>query len=108
MGNLPSKKIDCYGHIIDLDGVCGEFKNVAAINNRPALILPEVRSFRSLTDYYSRLAKNYAETDCLLMCLTEKNIESECSNIRNNPFDALKDTIYSAPVLKLPNIGKFR
>ncbi|CAH8567591.1 unnamed protein product [Schistosoma mattheei] len=109
MGNLPRNKIDFYGHITDLDGVRGELKTVAAIKNRHEPILPDVvRSFLGLMDYYSRFAKNYAETDCLLMCLTEKNIESECPDIRHKPFDAMKDTIYSAPVLKLPNIGKFR
>ncbi len=63
----------------------------------------EVRSFLGLAQYYRRFIKDFAKLALPLHRLTGKLVPFEWSQEAQTAFEALKDALCTAPVMKLPD-----
>ena len=68
----------------------------------------QVRDFLDLPGYYRRFVKGYGTIVALLTELTSKNQPNTViwMEVRQKAFDALKEAICRAPVLKAPDFSK--
>ncbi|GJZ99132.1 putative reverse transcriptase domain-containing protein [Tanacetum coccineum] len=63
----------------------------------------EVRSLLGLAGYYHRFIKNISKIAKPLTILTQKHKEYVCGEEQERAFQILKDKLYNAPVLALPD-----
>ena len=69
------RSIDYLGHVITLQGLQPNPKQVAAVQDFPTP--SQVRQFIGLTSYYRRFINKFADTAAPLHGLTRKNAESQ-------------------------------
>nr|GEW43564.1 putative reverse transcriptase domain-containing protein [Tanacetum cinerariifolium] len=91
------------GHVIDSDGVHVDPAKVEAIRNWSAPTTPtEVRQFLGLAGYYRRFIEGFSLISKPLSKLTQKNKKFEWGMEEEEAFQTLKQKLYSAPILALP------
>ncbi|CAM9316841.1 unnamed protein product, partial [Heterosigma akashiwo] len=96
------------GHVVGRHGISPDPKKVEAVKNlaRPNT-KKQVRQFLGMVGFYRSLIKNFSITAAPLHQLTRKVMperlkwDDECQKA----FDALKETITSHPVLRLPDFS---
>jgi hypothetical protein len=108
--SIGYSNLECLGHLVS--GL-GQLKphpdKVGAIKDAPR---PEtkkqVRSFLGLIGFYRKFVPNFAAIACPLTDLTKKGQPNKVSwgVCQENAFNALKQRLISAPILKLPELDK--
>ncbi|GJZ49604.1 putative reverse transcriptase domain-containing protein [Tanacetum coccineum] len=87
-----------------LNGIHVDPSKIEAIKNWKALRTPfEVRSFLRLAGYYRRFIEDFSKIAKPLTVLTQKSKTFDWDEEQDNAFQTLKDKLYNAPVLALPN-----
>ena len=98
------KELFYLGFIITNKGVQVDPSKISAIKDFP---IPEdvstIRSFLGMTGFFRKFIRNYAAMTYPLTELLKKNKVFEWNEDANKAFNALKDALCNAPVLKLPD-----
>ena len=106
---IGARKVNFLGHHVG-EGVIGlHEENVLKIKNAPQPgTKKEVRSFLGLTGYYRDYIPNYAAIAAPLSDLTRKGNPNVVpwDVAQDNAFNALKASLATAPILKLPDTSK--
>ncbi|GJW24652.1 putative reverse transcriptase domain-containing protein [Tanacetum coccineum] len=93
-----------FGHVINGDGIHVEPSKIEAVKNWEALRTPsKVRSFLGLAGYYRRLIENFYKIAKSLAILTQKSKTFDWGEEQETTFQTLKDKLYNAHVLTLPD-----
>lgn len=98
--------IEYLGHIVTASGVQADPQKISAMLEWPMpTTLKQLRGFLGLTGYYRRFIQGYASIARPLTDLTCKDAFFRNSEA-TQAFSALKQAMYSTPVLKLPDFTK--
>src|SRR5258705_5974241 len=107
MSLKPSKckfgysQVKVLGHIVDANGVYPNPEKIKSVQNFPQpRTVKGVRSFLGLCNFYRKFVEGYAKISKPLVEQTEKNRPFEWTRPREEAFQALKDKLTTAPVLK--------
>ena len=94
-------KIDYLGHVITQDGIEVNPNKIEAIKSwEPPNSVTQVQSFLGLCNYYRRFVKDFSVIASPLTDLTKKSTEFVWDDESQKSFEALKDALTKAPVLK--------
>jgi hypothetical protein len=66
----------------------------------------EVRSFLGLAGYYRKFVKDFSIIAKPMTKLTEKDVKFQWTHEFESSFSTLKNTLVTAPILTLPELGK--
>jgi len=92
------------GHIISADGVRADPTKVDALTKHPAPVdVSGVRSFLGTTNYFRKYIKDYAQIAAPLTNLTKSSVQFQWDTKQQTAFQALKQAISEAPILRLPD-----
>jgi hypothetical protein len=95
------------GHVVSKEGIMPDPDKVKVIKDlAPPANVRSVRSFLGMASFYRRYIRNFAAIAKPLTELTKKNAEFSWNEEKQSSFEALKQCLISAPILKLPEIGK--
>lgn len=99
-------RIDYLDHFVSAKGVEMDPSKVQAMLNwPPPTIVKQLRAFLGLTGYYRRFIRRYANIAVPLTTLLQKG-EFLWSTEAQIAFESLKQSMTSAPILRLPNFSK--
>lgn len=101
------RQIEYLGHIISDKGIQVNPKKIESVKKwEPPTNVTQVQSFLGLCNYYRRFVKDFAKIATPLTNLTKKDVAFTWGAIEQNSFEALKDTLTKAPVLRCadPNL----
>ncbi|GJX49977.1 putative reverse transcriptase domain-containing protein, partial [Tanacetum coccineum] len=91
------------GHLIDSQGLHVDPSNIEAVKNWTSPTTPtEVRQFLGLAGYYRRFIKGFSKIAEPLTKLTQKNKNYIWGEEQELAFQLLKQKLYEAPILALP------
>ena len=116
MANLKAKPSKCQffmrnivvlGHQLGTEGVSPDSKKIVAVSAwpRPSSVT-EVKSFVAFCNYFRRFVKGFSIVAAPLTKLTKKDIPWAWEAEQENAFNTLKRLLTTAPILRLPEIGK--
>ena len=95
-------EITYLGHVIGPLGISMDPEKIKAIRDwPPPKNVKELQSFLGLANYYRKFMKDFAKTTTPLNNLLKKDFKYSWSNTENDAFLKLKETLTSAPVLKI-------
>ncbi|GJW91083.1 reverse transcriptase domain-containing protein [Tanacetum coccineum] len=90
-------------HVIDSQGIHVDPAKIEAANNWASLTTPtEVRQFLGLASYYRRFIEGFSKIAKPLTELTQKNKKYVWGENQESAFQLLKQKLYEAPILALP------
>jgi hypothetical protein len=105
--SFAQTSISFLGHIIEQGKIRMDAKKVTAIKDwQPPKNVHDVRSFLGLCNYYRRFVKGYSEIALPLTELTKKDKDWDWSSQCQNAFERLKKSMWTNPVLALPDMTK--
>ncbi|GKC35849.1 putative reverse transcriptase domain-containing protein [Tanacetum coccineum] len=91
------------GHLIDNQGLHVDPAKIEAVKNWASPTTPtEIRQFLGLVGYYRRFIKDFSKIAKSLTELTQKNKKYIWGEKQEIAFQLLKQKLYEAPVLALP------
>ncbi|GJR91540.1 putative reverse transcriptase domain-containing protein [Tanacetum coccineum] len=91
------------GHVIDNKGIHVDPTKIEAIRNWTAPTTPtKVRQFLGLSGYYQRFIEGFSMISKPLTKLTQKDKKYDWGKEEEKAFQILKQELYSAPILALP------
>ncbi|GJW92072.1 putative reverse transcriptase domain-containing protein [Tanacetum coccineum] len=91
------------GHLIDSQGLHVDPAKIEAVKNWTSPTTPtEVRQFLGLAGYYRRFIKGFSKIAKPLTKLTQKNKNYIWGEEQESAFQLLKQKLYEAPILALP------
>nr|GFC48785.1 putative reverse transcriptase domain-containing protein [Tanacetum cinerariifolium] len=91
------------GHVVNSEGIHVDPNKIEAVKNwKPPKTSAEIRSFLGLARYYRRFITSFSKIAKPLTLLTQKNKKFEWGDEQENAFQTLKDMLYDAPILALP------
>lgn len=94
------------GHIVSENGIETDPEKVKAVKEWPRpRNSKDVRSFLGLASYYRKFVKGFSEIAKPLHKLCEKNSRFSWTEACQTSFEALKQSLMSAPVLAYPKLG---
>ncbi|KAI3762610.1 hypothetical protein L1987_53047 [Smallanthus sonchifolius] len=97
------REVHFLGHVINKNGIHVDPSKIESIKNWEAPRTPtEVRQFLGLAGYYSRFIGNFSKIALPLTTLTQKDKNFDWTNKQELAFQLLKQNLYSAPILSLP------
>jgi hypothetical protein len=101
-------EVDFLGHRITQEGLKMDDHKVKVILDwEPPKLVPALRSFLGLASYYCKFIKNFAKIAAPLTNLLKKSVVTfEWEKTCDKAFEALKDILVKAPMLKLPNFDR--
>nr|GEV79240.1 hypothetical protein [Tanacetum cinerariifolium] len=86
------------------NGIHIDPSKIEAVKNLKAPITPsEIRSFLRLAGYHRRLIVNFSKIAKHLTSLNQKNKKYESGVEQEEAFQTLKDNLFNAPILSLPD-----
>nr|GEW64202.1 putative reverse transcriptase domain-containing protein [Tanacetum cinerariifolium] len=98
------REVQFLGHMINGNGIHVDPSKIEAVKNWKAPRTPtEVRSCLGLAGYYRRFIENFSKIAKSLTILTQKCKSFNWGEGQELAFQTLKDKLYNAPVLALPN-----
>ncbi|KAI3807474.1 hypothetical protein L1987_23403 [Smallanthus sonchifolius] len=97
------QEVHFLGHVINKNGIHVDPSKIEAIKNWEAPRTPtEVRQFLGLAGYYRRFIENFSKIALPLTTLTQKDKKFDWTVKQESAFQLLKQKLYSAPILSLP------
>ncbi|GJX38275.1 putative nucleotidyltransferase, ribonuclease H [Tanacetum coccineum] len=91
------------GHVIDSQGIHVDPAKIEAVKNWASPTTPtEVHQFLGLAGYYRRFIKDFSKIAKPLTELTQKNKKYIWGEDQESAFQLLKQKLYEAPILALP------
>ncbi|KMQ88105.1 enzymatic polyprotein endonuclease reverse [Lasius niger] len=101
------KEVIYLGHIISENGIMTDPSKLTAIKNFPApKRIKDIQSFIGLAGYYRIFIEDFSRIAKPLTKLTKKSEKFVWSAEQQNAFDALKEKLMTAPVLKYPDFSE--
>ncbi|GJT95251.1 putative reverse transcriptase domain-containing protein [Tanacetum coccineum] len=92
------------GHVVSSDGIYVDPSKIEAVKNWKIPKTPsEIRSFLGLAGYYRCFIANFSKIAKPLTSLTQKNQKYEWGMEQEEAFQTLKDNLFNAPILSLPD-----
>ncbi|KAF1314711.1 Retroelement pol polyprotein, partial [Globisporangium splendens] len=105
--HFASTSVNFLGHTISAQGLTVDTKETDAIAKWPTPTnQKELLSFLGLAGYYRRFICNFATLALPLSSLAKKDTKWEWNEPQRMAFDALKEALQQAPVLKLPDYDR--
>jgi hypothetical protein len=105
--SFTRQQIHYLGHIISARGVATNPDKVSVIASWPCpQTVKELRSFLGLSGYYRKFVRNFGVLSKPLTLLLKKHPVFVWTSVHDQAFNVLKQSLCSAPVLKLPNFGR--
>ena len=99
--------VEYLGHIISKEGISMDHHKVKAILDWPTPAnVEELRSFLGLANFYRRFIKDCASISAPLTELFKKQRPYKWEAPQEEAFKQLKDTLTTAPILKVPDPTK--
>ena len=100
------EKVLYLGHIITKDGVFVDEKKTEKVSQYPTpKSQTEVRSFLGLCNYYRRFVENFSKLATPLNQLLQKDVKFNWTKECEESFQALKNALVTAPMLKYPDMN---
>ncbi|GJW08490.1 putative reverse transcriptase domain-containing protein [Tanacetum coccineum] len=101
MNRIP--KVQFLGHVIDSEGIHVDPAKIESIKDWTSPKSPtEIRQFLGLAGYYRRFIEGFSKIDKPMTKLTQKKVKFVWSDKQEAVFQLLKQKLYSAPILALP------
>jgi hypothetical protein len=101
-----ASKVEYLGNIVGKEGVRVDPKKIESMQDWPRpKTLKRLHGFLGLTGYYRKFVKNYGKIMTPLTAL-HKNNSFTWTLVADHAFQALKETMCTAPVLALPDFTK--
>ncbi|GJV35896.1 putative reverse transcriptase domain-containing protein [Tanacetum coccineum] len=98
------QEVHFLGHVVNQNGIHVDPSKIEAVKNWKTPTTPsEIRSFLGLSGYYRRFIANFSKIAKPLTLLTQKNQKYVWGVEQEEAFQALKDNLYDAPILTLPD-----
>src|SRR5260221_621829 len=98
------REVDYLGLVISKDHVVMDPVKVQGVTDWPQpMKVKDVQSFIGFVNFYRRFIQNFSEIACPLHALTQKSKNWSWGTAEQQAFDALKNTITSAPTLAFPS-----
>ncbi|GJT28226.1 putative reverse transcriptase domain-containing protein [Tanacetum coccineum] len=98
------REVQFLRHVINGNGIHVDHSKIEAVKNWKApRTLIEVRSFFGFAGYYRRFIENFSKIAKSLTILTQKSKTFDWGEEQELTFQTLKDKLYNAPVLALPD-----
>ncbi|GKD29707.1 putative nucleotidyltransferase, ribonuclease H, partial [Tanacetum coccineum] len=96
-------KVQILGHVIDSEGIHVDPAKIESIKDWASPKTPiEIRQFLGLAGYYRRFIECFSKITKPVTKLTQKNVKFDWSEKEEAAFQLLKQKLYSAPILALP------
>ncbi|GJX94375.1 putative reverse transcriptase domain-containing protein [Tanacetum coccineum] len=98
-------KVQFLGHIIDSKGIHVDPAKIKSIKDWASPKIPtEIRQFLGLASYYRRFIKGFLKIAKSMKKLTQKGIKFDWGEKEENAFQLIKQKLYNAPILSLPEV----
>ncbi|GJZ71911.1 putative reverse transcriptase domain-containing protein [Tanacetum coccineum] len=98
------REVQFLGHVVNGNGIQVDPSKIEAVKNWKApKTSTEVRSFLGIAGYYRRLMEKFFKIAKSLTILTQKSKTFDWGKEHELAFQTLKDKLYNAPVLALPD-----
>ncbi|GKB28253.1 putative reverse transcriptase domain-containing protein [Tanacetum coccineum] len=96
-------KVQFLSHVIDSEGIYVDPTKIESIKDWASPKTPkEIRQFLGLVGYYRRFIEGFSKMAKPMTKLTQKNMKFDWSENAEAAFQLLKQKLYSAPILALP------
>ncbi|GKD74090.1 putative reverse transcriptase domain-containing protein, partial [Tanacetum coccineum] len=96
-------KVQFLGHVIDSKGIHVDPAKIESIKDWASPKTPtEIRQFLGLADYNRRFIKGFSKIARPMTKLTQKSVKFDWGEKAEAAFQLLKQKLYSAPILALP------
>ena len=97
------QKVDFLGHMVSEEGIHVDPSKIKEIEGWETLRTPtEIRKLLGLASYYTRFIQNFSKIAKPLTTLTQKGIPFTWGAKQEAAFQTLKQALFSASVLSLP------
>ncbi|GJS11818.1 putative reverse transcriptase domain-containing protein [Tanacetum coccineum] len=98
------QEVHFLGHMVNQNGIYIDPSKIEAVKNWKAPTTPsEIQSFLGLAGYYRSFMANFSKIAKPLTLLTQKNKKYEWGVEQEEAFQTLKNNLYDAPILSLPD-----
>nr|GFA48428.1 putative reverse transcriptase domain-containing protein [Tanacetum cinerariifolium] len=98
------KEVQFLGHVVNREGIHVDPSKIESVKNWKTPESPiEICSFLGLAGYYRRFIENFSKIAKPLTQLTQKNKAYVWGDKQEEAFCILKEKLYNAPVLALPD-----
>ena len=99
--------VECLGFDVSAQGIMPSPEKVKAVVEwpRPSTV-KDVRSFLGLAGFYPRLIRNFSQKARQLTDLTKDKTPWKWESAEEKAFEELKESLVTAPVLKMPDFDK--
>ncbi|GJV73791.1 putative reverse transcriptase domain-containing protein [Tanacetum coccineum] len=96
-------KVQFLRHVIDSRGIYVDPAKIESIKDWASPKTPtEIRQFLGLAGYYRRFIEGFSKIAKSMTKLTQKGIKFDWGEKEENAFQLIKQKLYSAPILALP------
>ncbi|GJX83705.1 putative reverse transcriptase domain-containing protein [Tanacetum coccineum] len=96
-------KVQFLSHVIDSQGIHVDPAKIECIKDLASPKTPmEIRQFLGLAGYYRRFIEGFLKIAKPMTKLTQKSVKFEWGDKEEEAFQLLKQKLYSAPILALP------
>nr|GFB70682.1 putative reverse transcriptase domain-containing protein [Tanacetum cinerariifolium] len=96
-------KVQFLGHVIDSRGIHVDPAKIESIKDWASPKTPtEIRQFLGLDGFYWRFIEGFSKIAKSMTKLTQKAIKFDWGEKKENAFQLIKQKLYSAPILALP------
>jgi hypothetical protein len=105
--SFTQPQLEYLGHIIGVNGVATDREKITTVHQWPTpTSAKQVRSFLGLTGYYRKFIRQYGIISRPLSDLLKKHTIFLWTTIHQASFEALKQALVTALVLKLPDFSQ--
>ncbi|GKB14132.1 putative reverse transcriptase domain-containing protein [Tanacetum coccineum] len=96
-------KVQFLGHVIDSEGIHVDPAKIESVKDWASPKTPtKIRQFLGLAGYYKRFIKGFSKIARPMAELTQKSVKFDWGEKAEAAFQLLKQKLYSAPILALP------